>query len=311
MRSARLRGIAALALVSLSVAMVTSSAHAQRTREPLAYLPDSARVVAAPRPTGIILAQEQIGAGIELGRVLGNNASGGGMLGALIIASMDRTVDRLRANANARGDVLVAPIRTVLPDGDAERYARDATLAAVSQNPWLNAAPAQVLASTADNAQQVAADFNRANAAAQPILVEWRYQISPDASQVQVFAALNVAGNGRNAVHYRQQVVSIVKLENPSFVPEENVARWVANSGAPVRRALEMAFSRAGESLARVVNLDREAYLRATDRRRPDQVVAVGYRGPILFQDAHGPVFWAQDSDQNFAAFVAVQSVTE
>ena len=108
--------------------------------------------------------------------------------------------------------------------------------------------------------------------------------------------------------HYAQQLVSIVKLRRPTFVEEDNVAIWAANDAALARTALTLAFARAGEVIPMLLALDAKGYDAATDKNAPS-VTSAGYHGPVLLRDAKGPVFYAKDGDQRFAAFVATQTI--
>lgn len=306
--------LAATALVAATLLAFAAPANAQRNPAPSPYVSAELRAASDVRPVAALLSQNELASSIELGRILGPNTGNGGLLGAIIIVAMDRTTERLTAAANARAEAHIAPLRTALTGFDGNALAQQATSTALSGLSWFNAGATElrVNASQDENApppqRLFALDHPQAN---QLGLISWRYQMSPDFSQVQVIASIEIVDRARLVPRYRQQLISIVKLDRPSFVPEENVARWSANGGAPARRALEMAFARAGQTIPRIMDLDQAAYRHATDRRRTDRVIAVGYHGPVLFQDEAGPVFWARDGDQGLAAFVAVQTVTE
>lgn len=289
--------------------LLASPAAAQRASGPTPYLATASRTIAEPRPVAAVTAQQSIGTSIELGRVLGANGGGGGALGAILVMSMDRTAERLTDSATARAEALAAPLRESLAGFDVDALALDATRSATSGPAWFNAGETELRANTAPNTPSVRRLFaERHSQASELAFVTWRYQMSPDFSQVQVIALVELIDGTRLTPRYRQQLISIVRLDRPSYVPAENVARWSANDGQPVRQALSKAFARAGEAIPRILELDEPGFTHATDRRRTDRVVAVGYHGPVLFQDAAGPVFWASDGDQNLAAFIAVQT---
>lgn len=306
--------LAATALVAATLLTLAAPTAAQRNAAPSPYVTTELRAASDARPVAALLSQNEIASSIELGRILGPNTGNGGILGAIIIVAMDRTTERLTAAANARAEGHIAPLRAALAGFDSNALAQQATRTALSGLPGFNADATElrVSASQDENApppqRQFALDHPQAS---QLGLVSWRYQMSPDFSQVQVIASVEIVDRARLAPRYRQQLISIVKLDRPSFVPEENVARWSANGGAAARRALQMAFARASQTIPRILELDQATYRHATDRRRTDRVIAVGYHGPVLFQDEAGPVFWARDGDQGLAAFVAVQTVTE
>ena len=312
--SVRRSSVACLALALAGAMLLASPGSAQRTAEPATFVAAAARTVAEPRPVAAVIAQPTIGTSIELGRIMGANGGGGGALGAILVMAMDRTPQRLAAGATARAEAQVAPIRAALSGFDTNALAVDATRSAVSGLGWFNAGPTELRTSLV--AAEGAPWIRRAVAEAHPAanqfgVVEWRYQMSPDFSQVQVIAIVELTDRARMSSVYRQQLISIVRLDTPSYVAEQNVARWSANGGQPIRRALDRAFARAGQAIALILDLDQPGYRHATDRRRADRVVAVGYHGPVLLQDAAGPIIWATDSDQNLAAFVAVQTASE
>lgn len=308
--------LAATALVAATLLTLAPPATAQRRAAPgpSPFVTAEIRAVNDARPVAALTSQTELATSIELGRVLGPAGGNGGVLGVLIILAMDRTTERLTAAANARADGQIAPLRAALDGFDANALALQATNAGLAGQSWFNAGPAELRVSDpqavdAPPPQRLfALDHPQAS---QLGSVSWRYQMSPDFTQVQVIASVEIIDRARLVPRYRQQLISIVKLDRPSFVPEENVARWSANGGAPARRAIEMAFARAGQTIPRIMELDQAAYRHATDRRRSDRVIAVGYHGPVLYQDEAGPVFWARDGDQGLAAFIAVQTVAE
>jgi hypothetical protein len=307
---------AATTLVAATLLTLAPPAIAQRNAgaSPSPFVTAEMRAANEARPVAALTGQTELATSIELGRVLGPAGGNGGVLGVLIILAMDRTTERLTAAANARADGQIAPLRAALSGFDANALALEATRAGFAGQPWFNAGPAELRVSDpqAEDAPPPQRLFALDHPQASQLgLVSWRYQMSPDFSQVQVIASVEIVDGARQTPRYRQQLISIVKLDRPSFVPEENVARWSANGGAPARRALEMAFARASQTIPRILELDQASYRHATDRRRTDRVIAVGYHGPVLFQDAAGPVFWARDGDQGLAAFVAVQTVAE
>jgi hypothetical protein len=299
-----------MALV-LSVLIVPVGGSAQQSAAPTLYIPAEARASTGPRPVAVSVPQNRLSPSVELGRILGPNSGNGGLLGALIIVALDRTTERLADNATSRAQSRLEPLLAALTDFDANVLAFDSTRSALTSASWLGAGALELQSETGvESLRTRSRSFAQQHPdARQLIFVNWRYQMSPNFADVQVIAQVELVDATRMRTVYRQQLLSIVQLHRPSFIEEENVARWSADGGALARRALSMAFARAGAVLPAMLALDREGFASLTDRRRTDRAVAAGYHGPVLTRDADGPVFWATDGDQRFAAFVAVQTV--
>jgi hypothetical protein len=140
-------------------------------------------------------------------------------------------------------------------------------------------------------------------------IITWRYQVSPDFTNMQVIADVSISSPGVPRPKFQQQFISVVKLRRPTFVEDENVAIWAANNGALAREALEMAFARAGEMLPAVLALDKQGYANAIDPKKNPRATGGNFSGPQLLRDDKGPVFFAKDGDQRLRAFVAVQTI--
>ena len=331
----------ALAIAGALLALMPAPAAA----EPARFVPPAAREAAPARPVGVLVAQPHLASSIELGRIA-FPGWGGGALGAIIIASTNDIPQRLAEAAIGRSEARIAPLRSELEDFDAAALAGDATLAALAGAGWLGASPPDMLtvglgntgetphpvlvtrtyriglwgaapntSAASDNwTGDVAAleeQFALAHAdAGERTQVLWRYQMSPDFSAVQVFADVSIRRRGLPEPVYLQQVISVVRLNRPALIEEDNVTRWAASDGGLARRALQMAFARAGEVLPQVLALDQAGFT-ALQERGHETATAAGYHGPLLVRDDKGPVFWAEDGDQRLAAFVATQTIRE
>ena len=298
--------------------------------DPMPYVPIDERQAETPRPVAALLPQMRIASSIELGRIA-FPGRGGGALGAIIVSERNNIPGRLAQSAAERGDEWIAPLVNALGGFAAHELAGKATQAALNDQSWLGASPPTVLSAVpgADaeggeqqpvivsngygdglfgpapnltasmlNWQGDVAAMQQAFAEANPDAEEWaqvlwRYQTSPDFTQVQVIADIEIMRRGETEPSYRQQVISLVRLNRPSFVEEENVARWAANDAALARASLTSAFERAGEVLGHVLALDEAGWAEASDRKR-ESVTSGGYHGPVLFRDETGPVFWGQ-----------------
>lgn len=313
--------------------------------DPLPYLPLDAREAASPRPVGALVPQHRIASSIELGRIA-FPSGGGGILGTIIIAGENDIPEMLADRAVSRAEAWIAPLVAALGEFDVPTLAGNATMAALGGAGWLGASPPEVLSignvpadaairpvlvtrtyniglwgpapNTTPATETWAGDvgamqrrLDDAHAdAGERAQVQWRYQMSPNFGQVQVIADVSIRRRGAIGPFYNQQVISVVRLDRPAFVEEDNVARWTANDAALARTALTMAFARAGEVLPCVLALDEAGWRTATDDTR-ESATAAGYHGPVLLRDETGPVFWAEDGDQRLAAFVTVQTIRE
>ncbi|MXO72727.1 hypothetical protein [Alteraurantiacibacter buctensis] len=333
------------ALAAAGALLALSATPAQA--DPARTVAESARQVEPARPVGALVPQTRIASSIELGRIM-FPSGGGGALGAIIIAGNNDIPQRLADAALERAETRIAPLRTALAGFDATPLAGDATLAAVQATGWLGASPPDLLTVSADEsadgtahpvlvsrtysiglwgpspnmntaAETWAGDvgamqrrFDEAHAdAAERAQVQWRYQMSPDFSQVQVYADVSLRRQGVIEPYFAQQVISVVRLDRASYIEEDNVTRWAANDAALARRALAMAFARAGEVLPHVLALDQANFTALTEEEGRQTATAAGYHGPLLVRDTTGPVFWAEDGDQRLAAFVATQTIRE
>ena len=313
--------------------------------DPNDYVPVDAREVEPARPVAVLLPQSRIASSIELGRIM-FPAGGGGALGLLIINGQNSIPERLAEGALERVETRIVPLLEALDSFDVAPLATGATQVVLENTPWLGAGPPELLSRAPEqpdgegastgvsfsnprsgglfeyesnqteaaqawvaNTSDLQREFNAAHADAEEVAqFLWRYQMSPDFTQVQVVADVSLFRPGESEAFYTQQLISSVRLRRPSFVEEENVATWAANDGALAKRAIDRAFARAGDMLPHILAQDEAGFEQATDLDR-ESVTAAGYHGPVLFHDDAGPLFWARDDDQNLAAFVATQVV--
>lgn len=336
------RKVAAGAGFALAAALTAALVPAAALAKPEGYVAVEARTTQSPRPVAAIIPQERIAARIELGRIA--IPAGGGLIGTAIISANDRTPETLAQNAAEKADAQMEPLTQALEGFDAAILARAATAAAIAATDWLGGGPPDLYAGMPEERvrepvdstvsltfatgfigseandtagamkwQEALGVAKNAFAAAHPdagelASVTWRYEMAPDFTHVRVTADIAMTRPGAPEDHYAQQLVSIVKLRRPTFVEEDNVAIWAANDAALARTALTLAFARAGEVIPMLLALDAAGYDAATDKNAPS-VTSAGYHGPVLIRDAKGPVFYAKDGDQRFAAFVATQTI--
>lgn len=267
------------------------------------YLAIEMRVVEAPRAVVIALPQKQLDADIELGRIAPPGI-GGGFLGSMVMQSIDRRPLRLAQSAAEQAELTISPLVRSLEGFDVHALAQNATRSALEQPAWLNAGSFTMLDLSDENERPSASSVASPDAP-QTVLFTYLYQLSPDFTQMQVIMSVEMIAANARAPFYEQQILSLVVLERPSFVPEENIARWNAQDGQIARAALAAAFSRLETVIPVVMSLDKQAFKTVTDKRSPS-ATGGGYHGPVLMRDETGTVLWSQK-----VGFVAVQRAAE
>lgn len=208
-------------------------------------LADRDRTVPGGRAVQVILPQSRIETTFDVGRVA-SSANGGGLLGAILIPTIDDKREVLSQSARGRAEAAISPLRQALQGFDVEALALAATKAALAKPAWFQPASFAV---TSDPAIQTRPEFIAALKAPQFALVNYRYEMSPDFTQIRVIAGIELGradatkrGAPALAPFYRQQVVNIVELRQPSYEPADNVTRWSAGDGKLARAALTNAF---------------------------------------------------------------------
>lgn len=307
------------------------------------YIAVEDRHVEPARPIASIIAQEHLATSIELGRIIPVE---GGLIGALIdnkpetlaqnaatkadrfarplfealegfdvkplaLAATEQTLAQTDWLASAPPEVLSGTSIATARDNHG-LVAGDSTVSMTYGGGSFHEEANDTFGALAwkNERQRLEDEFATAHASAQEIaILSWRYQLSADFTNMQVIVDVGIRRPNSHSLSYRQQLISIVKLRRPSFIEEENIGIWAANDAALARRALEMAFSRAGEVLPAILALDEDGYENATNKRRNPPATGAGFHGPQLLRDDKGPVFHARDGDQRLRAFVALQTI--
>jgi len=239
----------------------------------------------------VILPQTQIETTIDIGRVA-SSANGGGLIGAIVISSMDDKRKALGDSAQARADATIGPLRQVLQGFDVNGLALGTTKAALAKPGWFQPASIDI---TNDPAIQTRPGFLTSLKAPQFALVGYRYETSPDFTQIRVIAEIQLgrAGamkGGAPALDpfYRQEVSSIVQLREPSFDPAENVAKWSIGEGKLAKAALASAFARFEQLIPFALSLG-QADVKAITATGREKAFAAGYYGPLVERSPDRP----------------------
>lgn len=257
------------------------------------------RRVEGGRAVQVGIAQTEIETSIDVGRVAA--ATGGDLIGALIVSGMDDKRQRLSDSANARAEAAVAPLRDTLAGFDVDALALAATTSALSATDWFQ--PQGVTLSKEISPAGRSA-FAFAATTPQVAFVTWRYSLSPDFTQIRVTAEImlqhRTKGKGSTAaspLFYRQTVTSIVQLGKRSYEPRENVALWSANQADLAKAALEAGFAENGRLIPYALGLG-AADVKAFTAKDREKGFGGGFYGPLVARDADNPdnlLIWTKD----------------
>jgi len=244
-----LRGLCA------AVLMLCAALPAQAAPKPLKYvLPEAARPVAGGRSVQVSVGQAELGSNIN--STLGFAMVAGGAVGVLIEAGVG-------ADRAQRAQLGITPIRRGLMDLDADQLAIDSTKAALAAMPWFEG---QEPAFSRDATLFGKNDFLTAAATSQVAFFTYSYDMAPDFSSMNVSVGIAIANKAQarkgqpytrlldNNLVYGQRVSSVVRLANPT-TPVENARRWAARDSAPAKKALALAFTRAGDLIPRALTV--------------------------------------------------------
>jgi hypothetical protein len=278
-----------------AVALASSGAAIAAPKVPATVSPADRAVPG--RVVRVRLDQTEIATAIDLGRIA--PVSGGdGLLGALLVSRGDDRAKTLSSLHRERAEAQAVPIRAVLQGVDVRAIALRTARRATSNTGWL----ATDRVSGIDD--DLAPGGTGAAAAPASVTIAFRYDLSPDMSQVRVFAdvALFRGGAARLESGYRQRFASIVHLRTPSYDPAENAAQWSRDGGRLVRHAIEAAFARLETTIPYALNLSAVDAAALIGKSHP-QGFGAGIYGPLIARDATDPqniLLWS-------GAFIAVQ----
>lgn len=258
------------------------------------------RRVEGGRAVQVGIAQTEIETSIDVGRVAA--ASGGDLIGALIVSGMDDKRQRLSDSANARAEAAVAPLRDTLAGFDVDALALAATTSGLSAIDWFQPQGVTVSKEVSPAGRSA---FAFAATTPQVAFVNWRYSLSPDFTQIRVTAEImlqhrTVKGKGTTAaspLFYRQTVTSIVQLGKRSYGAGENVALWNANRADLAKTALKVGFAEVERLIPYTLGLGL-ADVKAFTAKDREKGFGGGFYGPLVARDADNPdnlLIWTKD----------------
>lgn len=303
-----MRHMIGLCLASL---LVSAPAHAApKPAENLSAISDKDRADTRPRAVLLLFPQNEIETSFDVGRVASDQASG--LLDAIVIGAMDKKKKVLSANLSDKAYATVRPLHIVLAPFDVEALALGATQVALAEPGWLQPQPFAV---TKDASLAVRSAFVAGAETQQLAVIAYRYDLSPDFTQIRVTADVALA---RKPVSrdkkptttatdfYRQRITSIVQLPKRSYAHHDNVAQWSADDGKRAKAALTNAFAEIGRLIPYALALRPTdvASLSATNR---EKIFAAGLYGSLIERAADGSnatLIWSN-------GFVHVRTLTD
>lgn len=283
-------------ILALCLALTLAApAHAR----PPTVMSQADRAAATRRPAAVSVSS-QIGTSVDVGRVMSDTAYGGGLIGAVMLSSMDDKRETMTANASAAAQATIAPLLAALKNQDFAGLALetsrnalagvggfDASAVALVPGPDVPTTPALIAA-------HPSGQFGN---------LSFRLQMSPDFTHLQLIADIAVARSKGMVPIYAQRVVSVVELKKRSYDHTENVAHWSRDDARLARDAIAAAFRRLETIIPVVVNLDPARYAMVTDKSKTGSAFAAGFHGPLLLRDDIGPVIWSKGN-----GFIAIQT---
>lgn len=286
-------------MLALSLAALLSNAG---LAAPPAVFSPSDRAAATGRPVAVSVAP-QIGTSVVVGRVVSDTIYGGGLLGAILLSSMDDKRERMAATAGGKAQSTIAPLLAALKDDDFSDLALKAGRNALATVGGID--PAAVMLVPSPSAPTV-----QAHAAVHPsgqlVLLSFRTQMAPDFTHLQVIADIAVVRSKTMEPLYGQRIVSIVELKQRSYDHQINVARWAADDARAARAAIAVAYRRLETVIPAVVNLDAAKYAVVTSKAKTGLAFGAGFYGPLLLRDEVGPVIWSKGN-----GFIAIQPAAD
>jgi hypothetical protein len=211
----------------------------------------------------------------------------------------------IRAIENDNQDVIAArliataernavPVRAALSDFDTDALALATTKAALAKPDWFQA---RDVTGSSDVFAISKADFLAQNAAAQIAFVRYRYDLSPDFTQIRVLAMLSIERqpldkNGKPAGNpvaiYRQNIMSIAQMRAPSYEARDNAKRWAADNGKLAKVALTTAFGQFERLIPLALGLS-QTQMTAFNDKKSAKAFSGGYYGALIARDADQP----------------------
>ncbi len=243
------------------------------------------RMVSGGRAVQVSLRQPDIETTYDTGRVA--ESYGGGLLDYWIFDAFTRDRrETLGYRAKTQAEKIVVPLRTALWNFDTAGLALAATKAGLNKLDWFQAQGFTV------NRDGDRAPLLATAGTPQFAFVDYRYEVSPDFTQIRVLGEISlqrlVRPKGASAatpeVIYRQRIMSVVQLATRSYEPRENAARWSADHGKLARAALTAAFGQFEDLLPYALGLSQKE-IDGLSAKNSEKAFAAGFYGPLIRRD--------------------------
>jgi hypothetical protein len=286
----------------IAFALATTGAQAQKAGKLLPVVAEQDRQVSGGRAVQLTLRQTQIETSIDIGRVANYNYAyyDYGIWSPFFGDVDDDMHDMLRKAQRDKAEATVVPLRKALAGFDVDAVALAATSAALAKPDWFQP---QTIIVAKDTEGEARVAFLASSDAPQFASIWYRYELSPDFSQIRVIAEVTLmrrrragdAGSDPLTPIYRQRILSAVQLRTRSYEPRENVASWSAENGKLARAALTAAFGQFESLLPYALGLGRKDLDVLADKRH-EKAFAAGFYGALIARNPNNPddiLIWA------------------
>jgi len=286
-----MRKLIGLCVAAVLTATLTSAASGDNEVKAPFVVAGQDRNIQGGRAVQVTLVQHDIDVTIELGRVAHGDGNGG-LLGLVVTNSIDRQRrGAMSMNARDTAERTVLPVRAALADMNVDSLALSTTKAALAKPDWFGATDF-----VASKEPSIAA-FQATAGTAQLAYVTYRYELSPDFSQIRVYADLRIDRQTREKVGkivlvpgpiYHQRILSVVQLRARSYEPRDNARMWSAANGKLAKAGIESAFKQFESLIPYALDLS-DADVTGFAVKTREKAFAAGYYGPLIARNATDP----------------------
>ncbi len=247
----------------------------------------------------IEIEQKEIEPSIDIGRV-SVDMMGGGVVGLLIsVGQQKRKRGKLADIAFQRAEGELVPLRTTLRNFNVNELAMESSKSAFDSIEWVNI---NSFTESAKSSKESRLAFAVSNDGRQLAFVSYRYQMSPDFTQIQVISEISFAykkqSRGKISLkfYYRQRILSIVELKERHYKAFKNVAVWNADDGKLAKSALTNAFQNIEKLIPYILELS-PAQMEKLDSKKNKKAFAAGYYGSLVEDSSlknKGSLIWSK-----------------
>lgn len=270
-----------------ALAVLCAVASPAAAADPPKILPQAIRVAADGPAVEVVVPQAELDTSI--------NVDNAGMGFGLIGVAVDAKINSDRANAASTG---ISALRMTLLDFDVDQAAIDTTKTALASLPWSHTHDVNF---TRDNSVDGAVDYLSTSTASQAAFVSYHYEMAPDFSAVKISVVVAIADKSalppetkiedrlkpRNLA-YRQTITTVAPLAKPT-TGGENAARWAANNGVLLHKALSASFADLCSMIPRTLALT-DADLKAMSAK--DRKSIAGVSGTVIEDGPNGLILF-------------------